>query len=253
MAQMNGRVVWVTGAGSGIGEATALTLAEEGATVVLTGRRSANLEDAASRIRSKGGVAHVQPGDLASSAAVQRIAEWIGLELGRLDILVNNAGLNVNARAWRDVQPEGIDEVVRANLSAAFYCAVAALPLMRAQRDGLLIHTSSLSGRVVSLLTGPAYTATKHAVVAMSHSINMEECVNGIRSTVVCPGETATPLNDKRPVPLSLDDRAKMLQPQDCADLIRYIACQPPHVCVNEVWITPTWNRGYVAAVQRKS
>ena len=252
MADLRGKVAWVTGAGSGIGEATALTLAAEGAAVVLTGRRAAPLEDVATRIRAAGGTAHVQAGDLGASAVVGRIADWIGGELGRLDILVNNAGLNVTARAWRDLQPEGVDAVVQANLSAAFYCAMAALRLMRPRRDGVLIHTASIAGRFVSPLSGPAYTAAKHAVVAMSHSINMKECVNGIRSSVVCPGEVATPILDKRPVPVSAEDRAQMVQPQDCADLIRYIAGLPPHVCLNEVLITPTWNRGYVAALQRR-
>ncbi|HET8997672.1 MAG TPA: SDR family NAD(P)-dependent oxidoreductase [Acetobacteraceae bacterium] len=252
MAQLHGKVAWVTGAASGIGEATALALAAEGATVVLTGRRVAPLADVARRIREAGGTAHVQAGDLGASAVVHRIADWIGGELQRLDILVNNAGLNITARAWRDLQPEGVDAVVQANLSAAFYCAMAALRLMRPQRDGVLIHTASLAGRFVSPLSGPAYTAAKHAVVAMSHSINMEECVNGIRSTAVCPGEVATPILDKRPIPVPPEERAKMVQPQDCADLIRYVACLPPHVCINEVLITPTWNRAYVAALERK-
>ncbi|MDA8250759.1 MAG: SDR family oxidoreductase [Rhodospirillales bacterium] len=252
MVHLHGKVAWVTGATSGIGEATALTLAAEGATVVLTGRRVANLEDVAGRIRQAGGTAHVQAGDLGSSSAVRGIADWIGSELQRLDILVNNAGMNITARAWRDLQPEGLDEVVQTNLSGAFYCAMAALHLMRPQRDGVLIHTASFAGRYVNPRGGPAYTAAKHAVVAMSHSINMEECVNGIRSTAVCPGEVATAILDKRPVPVSSEDRAKMVQPQDCADLIRYIACLPPHVCINEVLITPTWNRTYVAGLQRR-
>ncbi|HYL19787.1 MAG TPA: oxidoreductase, partial [Burkholderiales bacterium] len=88
-------------------------------------------------------------------------------------------------------------------------------------------------------------------VVAMSHSINCEECVNGIRSTVVCPGEVATPILDQRPVPVSAEDRARMLQPEDVADLILYVATLPAHVCLNEVWITPTWNRGYVGALKQ--
>jgi NADP-dependent 3-hydroxy acid dehydrogenase YdfG len=123
---------------------------------------------------------------------------------------------------------------------------------MRAQKDGLLIHTASFAGRFVGPLSGPTYVAAKHGVVAMSHSINMEECVNGIRSCALCPGEVATPILDKRPVPVSAEERAKMVQPDDCGDLIRYIACLPPHVCINEVLISPTWNRSYVAALQRK-
>jgi NADP-dependent 3-hydroxy acid dehydrogenase YdfG len=89
-------------------------------------------------------------------------------------------------------------------------------------------------------------------VVAAAHSINMQECVNGIRCTAVLPGEVATPILDKRPVPVTPEERAKMVQSEDVGDLMRYIACLPPHVCLNEIWITPTWNRGYVAGLQRR-
>jgi NADP-dependent 3-hydroxy acid dehydrogenase YdfG len=117
---------------------------------------------------------------------------------------------------------------------------------MRAQKDGILIHTASWAGRFVSQVSGPAYTAAKHGVVAMSHSINMEECANGIRSSVICPAEVATPILDGRPVPVSAEDRSRMLQPEDLGALILFIAFQPKHVCLNEVLISPTWNRGYL-------
>lgn len=249
MGALDGRIAWVTGAGSGIGQAAAVALAGEGATVVLTGRRREPLEETAGRIKAAGGRAQVKPGDMASAKAVRRIADGILDRHGRIGILVNNAGMNILERSWKQLTPEGLDSVLGANLSSAFYCVTAVLPAMRAQKDGLLIHTASWAGRWVGLLSGPTYTAAKHGVVAMSHSINMEECVNGIRSTVVCPGEVATPILDKRPVPVSKEERAKMVQPEDCGDLIRYIACLPPHVCLNEVVISPTWNRGYVAAL----
>jgi NADP-dependent 3-hydroxy acid dehydrogenase YdfG len=122
---------------------------------------------------------------------------------------------------------------------------------MRAQGGGLLIHTASLAGRFISALSGPAYTAAKHGVVAMSHTINMAECINNIRSSVVLPGEVATPILDRRPVPVSAEDRARMVQAEDVGDLILYIACLPERVVLNEVMIAPTWNRGYVAALSR--
>jgi NADP-dependent 3-hydroxy acid dehydrogenase YdfG len=108
-----------------------------------------------------------------------------------------------------------------------------------------------MAGRTPSPLSGAAYSAAKHGVVAMSHIINMEECINGIRSCVVCPGEVATPILDKRPVPVSKEERARMAQSEDVGDLIRYVACLPAHVTINEVWITPTWNRGYIANLAR--
>jgi NADP-dependent 3-hydroxy acid dehydrogenase YdfG len=248
--RLDGKIAWVTGAGSGIGEAAAVALARAGASVVLTGRRAAPLEAVADCIKAAGGSAVAKPGDLMLPTTAGRIADAIKAEFGRLDILVNNAGLNIPKRSWRQLEEAGADEVLHGNLSSAFYCVIAALPIMRAQKDGVLIHTASWAGRFVSPLSGPAYTAAKHGVVAMSHSINGEECVNGIRSSVICPAEVATPILDKRPVPVSAEERARMLQSEDLGDLVCYIACLPPHVCLNEVLISPTWNRGYVAALQ---
>jgi NADP-dependent 3-hydroxy acid dehydrogenase YdfG len=253
MSKLAGKIAWVTGAGSGIGEAAAEALAAEGATVVLTGRRAEPLQRVAAAIEAAGGKAEAQAGDLMKPAAAQRIAAHIRATHGRLDILINNAGLNIVEREWARLKPDGVDEVIGGNLASAFYCVIAALPIMREQKDGLIIHTASMAGRVVGPLSGPTYTAAKHGVVAMSHSINMEECVNNIRSTALCPGEVATPILDKRPVPVSAEERAKMVQPAECGDLIRYIACLPAHVCINEVLITPTWNRSYVAALRRRA
>ena len=252
MKRLDGTVAWVTGAGSGIGEAAALKLAEEGATVILTGRRRAPLDSVASRIAAMGGVAEVQPADLMDAAAVKAIGAFIASRFGRLDILVNNAGLNITPRRWSVLSTEGVDELVRGNLSSAMYCVTVALPFMRAQGDGVLIHTASMAGRLVSPMSGPGYTAAKHGVVAMSHSINVEECVNGIRSCVICPGEVATPILDKRPNPVSAEMRAEMVQSEDVGDLIRYVACMPRHVVLNEIWITPTRNRSHLATLAAK-
>jgi NADP-dependent 3-hydroxy acid dehydrogenase YdfG len=184
-------------------------------------------------------------------AKVNEIAEYIEKTFGRLDILVANAGVNIPQRIWGELTPEGADTVINGNLSSVFYCVTAVLPMMRAQQDGVIIHTASMAGRFISGLSGPAYTAAKHGVVAMSHSINMSECVNGIRSTALLPGEVATEILDKRPVPVSAEDRARMVQSSEVGDLIRYIACLPRSVVINEVMISPTWNRGYVAALGR--
>jgi len=246
------KVAWVTGAGSGIGEACAEGLAQDGYVVVLTGRRKEPLEAVAARIKAAGGTAHVKTADLGKPSAVKKVADFIESKLGRIDLLVNNAGLNITARSWMDLTPEGVQQVIDGNLASAFYCSMAVLPMMRAQGGGLLLHTASMAGRFVTPLSGPGYTAVKHGVVAMSHSLNMEECGNGIRSTVMCPGEVNTPILDKRPNKLSEAQRAEMVQPQDCANLVRYIASQPAHVCINEVLITPTRNRSYLAAMGRK-
>ena len=252
MGRLDGKITWVTGAGSGIGEAVAERFGAEGATVVLTGRRQDRLEKVAERIRAGGGRAEVQPADLMKAAEVQRVADWINATCGRLEVLVSNAGLNVTERDWKRLSPEGIDQLIQGNLSSAFYVARAVLPIMRAQGGGVMIHTASMAGRNVGVMSGAGYNAAKHGVVAMSHSINMEECVNGIRSTAFCPGEVNTEILKKRPNPLSQEDLNRMLQPEDCAELIFYAATLPASVTMNEVWLTPTHNRGYVAALGRK-
>jgi NAD(P)-dependent dehydrogenase (short-subunit alcohol dehydrogenase family) len=251
--ELNGKVAWVTGAGSGIGEAVALMLAGEGATVVLTGRRREPLEAVFARIGEVGGNAHIQPGDLTEPEDVRRIGDHLREALGRCDILINNAGININDRHWDKLTPENARLMVNGNLSAAAQCVTVALPLMRERKDGLIIHTASMAGRFIGGFPGPLYTAAKHGIVAMSHSINMQECVNGIRSCVFLPGEVATPILDRRPNPVSREVRAKMVQSEDCADLVRYICLLPPRLCMNEVMLSPTHNRRYVAEIEKLS
>ena len=249
MKRLEGKVVWVTGAGSGIGEAAAVALAGEGAAAVLTGRTRGKLEAVAARI---GAAAVVEAADLTRAEQVQAIAQRIREKFGRLDILVANAGVNTERRSWAELSPEGMNDMIQGNLTSAFYSVGAVLPMMRAQQDGLVILTASMAGRFISPLSGPGYTASKHGVVAMGHSINMEECANGIRCTVLSPGEVSTPILDKRPKPVTAEERARMAQPEDVADLILYIACLPKRLVINEVMICPSWNRGYVAGMQRK-
>jgi NADP-dependent 3-hydroxy acid dehydrogenase YdfG len=253
MRELTGKVAWVTGAGSGIGEAGALALAQQGMTVVLTGRRRASLERVAARIVELGvGKAVVEPGDLAAAEAVAKIVHGIERQLGRLDIVVNNAGTNVPDRTWQTLTAEAIDTLIRGNLLSAFYVVQAALPLLRTRRDGLIIHTASWAGRFIGPVSGPGYTAAKHGMVAMSHTINLEECMHGIRSCVVCPGEVATPILKNRPIPETAETMARMLQPEDMGELIAFIARQPAHVCINEVLISPTHNRGYIGTMQAR-
>ena len=246
MWKLEGKVAWITGAGSGIGEATAHAMAKEGAIVALTGRRKEPLDTVAHAIEKAGGKALVEPGDVMDKAMAPAVVARIIKATGRLDVLVNNAGTNVTARTFAVLTPENLDYVIQANLNGAYYCVLAVLPQMRAQKDGVLIHTSSWAGRYVSPLSGTAYTASKHAVVAMSHSLNMEEFRNGIRSSVICPHEISTPILETRPVKVTEEERARMLQSEDMANLYVYIATQPPHVCINEVTIAPTWNRAYL-------
>ncbi len=250
MADLAKQVVWVTGAGSGIGEAAAATLAAAGATVVLTGRRCEPLEAVAAGIVAAGGKAAVEPGDLTDAARVEEIARGILSRFGRLDVLVNNAGVNIRDRATASLKPEGVDTLLSTNLAAAFYCVTSVLPIFRGQGGGLMIHTASWLGRHSHKLAGAGYSAAKHAVVAMSHAINMEEFDNNIRSCALCPGEVATPVLENRPVPVPQEERDRMLQPQDLADMILMICRLPSRVCLNELVISPTWNRMFLSQEQ---
>jgi len=168
VANLAGKIAWITGAGSGIGEAAALALAEDGATVILTGRTRDKLEGVARRIHNSAGQAHVQQADLTDKDQVRRVGDYIKATFNRLDILVNNAGVNIVDRHWDKLTPENIEYMVQGNLTAALYCVTVALPFMRAQQDGLIIHTASMAGRFIGGVSGPIYVAAKHGIVAMA-------------------------------------------------------------------------------------
>jgi NADP-dependent 3-hydroxy acid dehydrogenase YdfG len=249
---LKGKVAWVTGAGTGIGEAAAIALSREGAIVVLTGRRKEPLRAVVEAISAEGGKSQARPGDLTKSAEVAKIVDGIRSDFGRLDIVVNNAGVNLPDRTWQRLKPEGIEALISGNLTSAFYVVQAVLPIMRAQKDGVLIHTASWAGRFIGPVSGPTYTAAKHGVVAMSHTINLEECQNGIRSCVLCPGEVATPILAFRDPPETPETMARMVQPEDMGEIVVFVAKQPPHICLNEILVTPTHNRGYIGMVRAR-
>jgi len=252
MGSLDGRVAWVTGAGSGMGLSGAQHLAAAGATVIMSGRRANVLEREAHSICKAGGKASVVALDVSDAKSVQQVAESILAGHGKVDVLVNSAGLNNPQRSWRDQTVDGWDEVIRINLDGTFYCIRAVLPSMRERKNGLVINIASWAGKYTLAMAGGAYNGSKHAVVALTESLNMEECVNGIRACALCPAEVATPILDRRPVPPSPEERARMLQADDIGSTIRWLAEQPPHVCVNEIIISPTWNRMYVGGADLK-
>ena len=246
MSKLNHKIAWITGAGTGIGLAGAVALAQAGALVVMSGRRASVLAAEAEKIRAAGGRAEVEVLDVADADAVAAVAARILARHGRIDILVNSAGLNTPNRFWKNQTVEGWRTVIGANLDGTFYTVNAVLPAMRAQQDGLVINISSWAGVHHPKLTGAAYNGSKHAVTALTETINMEECSNGIRACAICPAEVATPIMDRRPVPPSALDRSRMLQPEDLGATIRFIAELPAHACVNQLIISPTWNRMYI-------
>jgi len=250
MSDLKGKVAWVTGAGSGIGLAGAKALAEAGATVVMSGRRKEVLEPEAEKLRIRGFDVEIEPFDVADQPAVEAAAKDILSRHGKIDILVNSAGMNVPHRYWKNQTPQGWEDVIRTNLDGSFYTTYAVLPGMRKRKDGVIINISSWAGAYHTKLTGAAYNASKHAVVAMTETINMEEATNGIRACAICPAEVATPIMDRRPVPPSAEDRAKMLQAEDLGATILFVATLPARACINQLIISPTWNRMYVGGLE---
>jgi NADP-dependent 3-hydroxy acid dehydrogenase YdfG len=242
---LDDKVAWITGGGSGIGLAVAIEMAKAGAKVVISGRSGATLKEALKQVKADTVVC-----DVGDKAQVAKAAAEIRKRHRRVDILVNSAGINLPKRNFRDVTNEGWDEIVRINLSGMFYCIQAVLPGMRKRKDGVIINISSWFGRYANALGGPGYGATKRAVVALTEQLNIEECTNGIRATSVLPGEAATPILEKRPVPPSPEVRAKMLQPEDLGRTLAFIASLPPRVCINEIIVSPTWNRFLIGGLE---
>ena len=243
LTNLKDRIIWVTGASSGIGASAAKRLSQAGAIVVLSGRRSERLHALSKTLPGKN---RVEPLDISDQSAVTSVLERILDAFGRLDVLVHSAGLNVRARDLKQLSTSDWNTVIDVNLNGAFYCCHAVLPIMQAQQEGLIINISSWAGRFVSRVSGAAYSTAKHGLNAMTESINQQYCADGIRASAICPGEVATEILDARPQPVSAEDRARMVQPEDLGDLILYVCQTPRHVCLNEITISPTWNRGYI-------
>jgi NADP-dependent 3-hydroxy acid dehydrogenase YdfG len=242
---LKGKTAWITGGGSGIGLAGGLELARAGAHVVISGRNHDTLAAAEKQVKAVGSAEAIAL-DVGNKQAVLKAAERIG----KIDILLNSAGINDPKRNFFNVSLEAWDRIVGINLSGMFYCVHAVLPGMRSRKDGVIINVSSWAGRYPSTLTGPAYNATKHAVVALTESINMEEGLNGIRASSILPGEVATPILEKRPVPPTPEVRAKMLQAEDLGKTVLFIASLPARACINEIIISPTHNRFYFGGLE---
>ena len=250
MQDLTGHVVWITGAGTGIGRAMALAFAEAGCRLTLTGRSRETLAETRAQVEAAGGQAMLSLADVADPHQVIRAHLEIVAALGDVQILVNNAGTNARKRHWAELSPADMGAVVDVNVKGPFQCALAVLPAMRAAGGGLLVHVASVAGTGIFAVPGPSYTASKHAARAMSATINAEEGIHGIRSVCINPGEVATPILDTRPHPPGAEERALMIQPEDIAAAAVFAARMPPRTCMAEMTITPTDNQFYRATAQ---
>jgi NADP-dependent 3-hydroxy acid dehydrogenase YdfG len=238
------QVALITGASSGIGEATAQALAAQGICVVVAARRADRLEGLVKRIRDVGGEAVTLVADVTDEEQVQAMVSRTQEQWGRLDILVNNAGLmllgpiaGANTEDWR--------RMVQTNVLGLLYATHAVLPIMKAQGSGHIVNISSLAGRIARAGSG-VYNVTKWGVVAFSEALRQECVQDHIRVTVIEPGMVETDLASHITYPAARENALRRirettpLQSEDIANAILYAVTQPPHVNVNEILIRPT-------------
>lgn len=239
MSGLAGKVVAITGGGTGIGSGIAKGLAEAGCKVTIGGRRAEPLAVVAESIQSEHPVrCHVI--DVADASSVDAFFDDIRSNVGEVDILVNSAGINIQNRTMAAMDPEDWDRVLQINASGAYRCIHQVLPAMRERRDGLVVNISSVAGKRAITLGGVVYCASKFAMTALGTAVSNEVRNEGVRITNVYPGEVNTPILDNRPTPVSQEHKDAILQPEDIASVVVTICQLPPRANVPEVVIKPT-------------
>ena len=232
-------VLWITGAGSGVGRATAVAASVSGRVIVLSGRRRDALDETAALMRDAGGDADVVTLDTGDAAAVAEAHAGIRSRHGRVDGLVLAAGLNTPTRYWHDQSLAEFDAIVRTNLTGVAAMIDAVLPDLRDAGGGSVVLLSSYSGWRFSPDAGVAYSASKTALTSLAETLNAQENRHGIRACNLCPGDIDTDFLAQRPSVPDAEARTQMLSPADVARAVMFVLDSPAHVCMNELVISP--------------
>ena len=238
MGRLKGQMAIVVGASSGMGRATALAFVAEGAKVIVASRRQGELDALVAEIKRAGGEAIAATVDVAKRPTVDTVVRAAVEQFGRVDVLVNCAGVNTRDRQLALLDQAGWDRIIGINLTGAFNCTQAVLPRMREQKNGLIIHVSSISG-LWGDFSGAAYQASKHGMVGLANATMMEERRNGIRVTVIYPGLCDTPILNNRVVPPTQEQRDLMMKPEDIAQACVFAASLPPRTYVSDLVLMP--------------
>jgi NADP-dependent 3-hydroxy acid dehydrogenase YdfG len=239
---IEGKVVVITGASSGLGEATARLLSSQGATVVLGARRFSRIQSLADELTGKGGRALALATDVTQCAQVKRLVDAGVQKYGRIDVMLNNAGLMPHSPLER-LKIEDWDRMIDVNLKGVLYGIAAALPYMQKQKGGQIINVSSVAGHKVR--PGSAvYAATKHAVLALSEGLRQEVKPYNIRTTVISPGAVATELVNSVTEPDIAESVRRIyeiaLPAESFARVVAFAISQPDEVDVSEILFRPT-------------
>lgn len=229
----------ITGAGSGVGRAIALQLAQQSWRIALIGRRVEPLQETAKISGLATEDFLVAPCDIGDSSAVAEMGKQVLTRFGEIEVLVNAAGTNVPRRLLNVLSLEDYHKMINTNLNGAYYCVQAFLPQMRARKSGTIINIVSDAGKQASSKAGPAYVMSKFGLAGLNQSINSEERANGIRACAIFPGDIDTPLLNKRPEPPGTEARAKMMHPEDVANCALFCINSPSHVIVEEMLVRP--------------
>ncbi|MCY3831368.1 MAG: SDR family NAD(P)-dependent oxidoreductase [Chloroflexi bacterium] len=240
MGNLSGKTVIVTGASSGFGEAIAIACAEAGANVSLMARRKETLQQVAAAAQAKGGAALVCPADVSDDAQIHAALERTRAAFGPVDVLVNNAGVNITERSIADTSAVQWRELLEVNLSSAFVFTKAVLPEMKARGDGLIVNIASRAGMFPSLLAGVGYSTSKIGMEALNTITNEEGNPHGVRACLFNPGAGNTPIIDRRPKKFSQEQKMKMIQSEDIAATVVFIASLPPRVNIDFLSMMPT-------------
>jgi NADP-dependent 3-hydroxy acid dehydrogenase YdfG len=240
MGALAGKTIIVTGASSGFGEAIALACAEAGAKVSLVARRKDQLEVVVDAARANGGQALVCPADVSDDDQIYAALAKTRAAFGPVDVLVNNAGLNHTERSIADTSAEQWRELMDVNLTSAFVFTKAVLPAMIQQGDGLIINLASRAGMYPSLLAGVGYSASKIGMEALNTITNEEGNPHGVRACLFNPGAGNTPIIERRPVKFSAEQKALMIQSEDIAATVVFLASLPPRVHIDFLSMMPT-------------
>lgn len=239
MHDLENKIILIAGASSGMGRATALAAGAAGAKLVLAARNGEALEALAGDVQDAGGSALAVPTDLTDHEATRRLIDSAMATHARIDAVINTVGTNIPRRALNELTPESWAGMIDINLTAAFNITQAIVPVFRKQEDGLLVYISSSAAKKPDP-SGVAYQATKAGLVGLAHGTMEEERSHGIRTTVIFPGLTDTPMVLKRPTPTPPEVLARALQPDDVAAACLFVLRLPARAHVPELVLYPS-------------